>query len=138
MLAEVAHEEAGVSLREEPLDSLSPRPLSLSLCSFVEGKLGAPIGEEPCIPGKLNPGNPNRGFVRPIPARPPKGKNMGGFVDEVDEAELVVVDVVLDFGGSMKNFMLGKPLSIPVFAKLSGFRPAEEGNDMVVTGGTRF
>lgn len=86
----------------------------------------------------MKPGKPKRGLVSPIPAKPPKGKNIGGFAEVVDEAELVVVDVVLDFGGSMKNFMLGKPLNIPVFAKLSGFRPAVEGNDIVVTGGTKF
>lgn len=56
----------------------------------------------------------------------------------MDVVEVDVVDDVLDLGGSIKNFMFGKPLSIPVLAKLRGFKPAVVGNDIVVTGGTKF
>lgn len=138
MLAAVVDEDAGAFLRDEELPvSLSLRLFSESLWSFDEGKLLVPSGDDPWSPGKLNPGKPNNGFVKPIPAKPPKGKNIGWFA-EVVEVDVVVLELVLDFEGSMKNFILGKPLSIPVLAKLRGFKPAVEGKDMVVTGGTKF
>lgn len=48
-------------------------------------------------PGKLKLGKPNNGLAKPIPARPPNGKNSGGALDVgVDEEVVGVVDVVVD------------------------------------------
>jgi len=96
-------------------------------------------------PGRLKLGNPNKGFAKPIPARPPNGKNSGGAPDEevvevvvdVPEAEVkfevdfddevVVIDeaVVEPDVGSINIFMDGKPAAN--ILALNEFRAADDG-----------
>lgn len=51
-------------------------------------------------PGRLKLGKPNNGLAKPMPARPPNGKNSGGAAEEllevVDVVGAVVVELVVD------------------------------------------
>lgn len=68
----------------------------VSELSFLSDEYVVPVSalELGVNPGKLKLGKPNKGLLKPIPARPPNGKNNGGAFD--DEVVEVVVDVVDD------------------------------------------
>lgn len=118
-----------------PLLLLSPSLFGSFEEDEAEGMLEFPIGGVLWRPWKLKPGNPKRGFASPMPARPPKGKNMGGVEALAGEVEVVVVVAELAFAESMKNFILGNPVNMPALAKLRGFKPAAEEKGIVVGGG---
>lgn len=86
--------------------------------------LSLPSSKGPCRPWKPSPGKLKSGLARPMPARPPKGKNRGGVADDVGgDGEVTVAALP----GSMKNLRPGKLPSMPL-VKLRGFRAEVEGN----------
>ena len=97
-------------------------------------------------PGRLKLGKPNNGFAKPIPAKPPNGKNSGGAFDEEvvevvvavvvelvelevdfdDGDEVVIEEAVVDIDvGSINIFIDGKPAAN--ILALNEFSAADDG-----------